>query len=100
MQERTAPRFCSTDFVFPFFLFPPSVRRLGGGWWILCFQFAGVLGLHESFQASQARVPEGAVLVEPVIHGPQRFGIEMVETVAAFPMLIYQVCPAQQPKVL
>jgi hypothetical protein len=59
-----------------------------------------VLGLDESFEAVEIHRPEGAVLFEPGIDGAKRFGIELVDPVAAFAVLADQVRPPQKAKVL
>jgi hypothetical protein len=62
--------------------------------------FFGVFGFDELFQAGQTDAPEAAVLVEPVVYGAERFGIELVDAVAAFAMLVHKVGATQQAKVL
>jgi hypothetical protein len=52
------------------------------------------------FQAGQTDAPETAVLVEPVVYGAEGFGIELVDAVAAFAVLVHEVGAAQQAKVL
>ena len=61
--------------------------------------FAGVFGFDEGFQAGQVRAPELAVGIEPGVDGAQRFGIELVDAVAAFPVFVDQVSAAQQAQV-
>ena len=60
--------------------------------------FFGVFGFDELFQAGQTDAPEAAVVVEPVVYGAERFGIELVDAVAAFAMLVHEVGAAQQAK--
>jgi hypothetical protein len=62
--------------------------------------FFGVLGFDKCFQIAQVYFPESAVLIEPGIDGAERLGVEMVDAVAAFAVLPYQVSAAQQSKVL
>lgn len=62
-------------------------------------EFFGVLCFNKRFQVIQAGRPEGAVMLQPRIDRAKRLGIQMVETVPAFPMLVYQVCAAQQTQV-
>lgn len=64
------------------------------------FQFPCVLGFHKRFQIVQARGPELAVLLDPGVDGAQRFRIELIHTMAAFPVLAHQVSTAQQTQVL
>ena len=56
----------------------------------------GVFSFHKRFQIAEAGRPEAAVLLEPGIHGFQRFGVELVKTVAAFAMFVDQVRATQQ----
>jgi len=46
--------------------------------------FFGVLGFDECFEIGEVHLPEAAVLVEPCVHGAERFGVELVNAVAAF----------------
>ena len=43
-------------------------------------------------------MPELAVLIEPGVDGAQRFGIELVDAMAAFAMFMDQVSAAQEAK--
>ena len=58
-----------------------------------------MFGFDELFQAGEIDVPEVAVLVEPVIYGAERFGIELVDAVAALAVLAHEVRAAQQAQV-
>ncbi len=62
--------------------------------------FLGVFGFDELFQAGQTDAPEAAVLVKPGVYGAERFGIELVDAVAAFAMFLHEVGAAQQAQVL
>ena len=57
--------------------------------------FFGVFGFDELFQAGQTDAPETAVLVEPVVYGAEGFGIELVDAVAAFAVLVHEVGAAE-----
>jgi hypothetical protein len=61
--------------------------------------FFGMFGLYKGFQTVQVGAPEAAIVVEPVIHGPQRLGIELVDAVPAFAVLSHQVGPAKKAQV-
>jgi hypothetical protein len=61
--------------------------------------FSGVFGFYKGFKTVQVCAPEAAILVEPVIHGSERFGIELVDAVAAFAVLVNQVGPTKKPQV-
>ena len=61
---------------------------------------AGVLGFDKGFQVGQAGAPEDAVLLDPGVDGAERFGIQLVDAVAAFAMFADQVGAAQQAQVL
>src|SRR3984893_10979573 len=63
-------------------------------------RFFCVFCLHECFQAGQVRAPESTVVLEPGVHRPQWFGIELINAVASFAMLAHQMRPAQQSQVL
>ena len=52
------------------------------------------------FQVGEIHAPEGAVLVEPGVYGAERFGIELVDAVAAFAVFPDEVGAAQQAQVL
>lgn len=58
---------------------------------------ARIFGLDERFQIVQACGPEDTVLLNPGIHRPQGLGVEMVDPIAAFPVLPNQVSPAKEP---
>ena len=60
----------------------------------------GVLGFNEGFQVVQARGPEDRGIARSRIDGAQRFGIELVDAVAALAMFADQMGPAQQSQVL
>ena len=62
--------------------------------------FFGVFGFDKCFQVGQVDAPEAAVLFEPGVDGAERFGIELVDAVAAFAMFADQVGAAQQAQVL
>jgi hypothetical protein len=67
-------------------------------WFAGSLHFPGVLGFYEGFQVRQTVAPEGAVLLDPGVDGTERFGIELVDAVAAFAMFADQVGAAQQAK--
>ena len=69
-------------------------------WFAGGLRLPGVLGFHEGFQVGQAVHPEGAVLLDPGVDGAERFGIEVIDTVAAFAMFANQVGPAQEAQML
>jgi hypothetical protein len=54
----------------------------------------------KGFQAGQICAPESAVLVKPRVNRPKRLGIEPIDAVASFTVLVYQVRAAQQAKML
>src|ERR1051325_2907356 len=54
-------------------------------------RFFRVLGFHECFQIRQAHAPECAVRLQPVVHSFQRFGIQLIQAVASFPVFLNQV---------
>jgi len=60
---------------------------------------AGVVGFDKILQAGQVHLPEGAVLAKPGIDRAQRLGIELVDAVAAFAVLVDQMGCAQKAKV-
>jgi len=62
--------------------------------------FFGVLGFDECFEIGEVHLPEAAVLVEPCVHGAERFGVELVNAVAAFTVLPHQVGAPEQAQVL
>jgi len=62
--------------------------------------FPGVLGFDKCFQVGEVHLPEVAVLIEPCVHRPQGFWIEVVNAVAAFAVLPHQVGAAEQAQVL
>ena len=62
----------------------------------MLFGLFGVLGFDKTLQVSKAYLPESAVFVQPGIDGAERFGIELVDTVAAFAMFPHQVRAAQK----
>src|SRR5437879_1321244 len=64
------------------------------------FLLPGVFGFHERFQVVQARGPELTVLLDPGVDCSERFRIELINTMAAFPVLANQVSTAQQTQVL
>jgi hypothetical protein len=64
------------------------------------FQLPGVFGFHKGFQVAQARGPELAVLLNPRVDRAQRFRIQLIHTMAAFPVLANQMSTAQQTQVL
>jgi len=72
-----------------------SLVLAGGG-----FSLPRVFGFHKRFQAVQACLPEDSVLFDPRVDGAQRFGIEVVNTVAPFTVLAHKVRAAQQAQVL
>ena len=71
-----------------------------GRWIVGSGYFFLVFGFDKGLQAFEVRTPEAAILVEPLIDSFQRLGIELIETVAAFPVLINQMSPAQDFEVL
>ena len=75
-------------------------REFSFGFAGVSFQFPRVFGFHKRFQIVQARGPELAVLLDPGVDGAQRFRIELIYTMAAFPVLANQVSTAQQTQVL
>jgi len=64
------------------------------------FQLPGVFGFHEGLQVVQARGPELTVLLDPGVDGAERLRIELIHTMAAFPVLANQVSTPQQTQVL
>ena len=58
--------------------------------------FFGVLGFDKSLQVGQAGLPEDAILFQPGIHSFQRFRVELVKAVAAFPTFLHQMGAAKQ----
>jgi hypothetical protein len=62
--------------------------------------FSCVLGFNKSLQIGEAHFPEVPVLIEPGIDGAKRFGIELVNPVAAFAMFTDEMGAAQQAQVL
>lgn len=64
------------------------------------FGFARMLGFDERFQVVQTVNPENAVLLDPRIDRAQRFGVELINTVAPFPVLSNQVRSPQKAKML
>jgi hypothetical protein len=64
------------------------------------FTFPGILGFYERFQVVQARGPEHAVLLNPGINGAERLRIELIDTMATFPMLAHEMSPPQQTQML
>jgi hypothetical protein len=63
-------------------------------------RFPGVLGFDKGLQVGQAGAPEAAVLLNPGVDGAERFGIELINAVAAFAMFADQVSAAQKAQVL
>ncbi|MGC2020649.1 MAG: hypothetical protein WA654_06270, partial [Candidatus Sulfotelmatobacter sp.] len=61
--------------------------------------FFGMFGFHELFEAGQIRAPEAAVLIEPGVDGAERFRIELVDTVAAFAVLLHEMGAAEEAEV-
>src|ERR1700722_20018792 len=59
-------------------------------------RLARVLGFDERFQVVEAGLPEDPVLLDPGIDGAQRFGIQLVNTIAAFTMFPDEMRPAQE----
>jgi hypothetical protein len=70
-------------------------RFVGGG-----LGFSGVLGFDEILQVREAGAPEGSVLLDPVVDGAERFGIEFVDAVATLAMFADQVGAAEEAQVL
>src|ERR1700692_918367 len=60
----------------------------------------GVFGFDKSLQVGEAYFPEIAVLIEPGVDGAERVGIELVDTMAAFAMLVHEMGAAQQAEML
>jgi hypothetical protein len=58
------------------------------------------IGLDESFQAGEFVLPEGAVVLQPLIDFPQRLGVKMIETMASIALFANQAGPAQQSEML
>ena len=75
-------------------------REVSFGFAEVSFLLPGVFGLHEGFQVVQARRPELAVLLNPGVDRAQRFRIQLIHTMAAFPVLANQMSTAQQTQVL
>src|ERR1700685_50317 len=63
-------------------------------------RFFFVFGFYKGFEAGQIRAPETAVVFEPGVNRAQRLWVELVDAVAAFAMLLHQMRPAQQAKML
>jgi hypothetical protein len=59
-----------------------------------------MLAFYKCFEAGKVRAPEAAVLVEPVVDGAEGFGIELIDAVAAFAMLVHEVGAAEEAEVL
>jgi hypothetical protein len=64
----------------------------------LSFRFAslGWIGLDESSQAGQFVLPEGAVMLQPLIDFPQRLQVEVIQTMAAMALFANQAGLAKQ----
>ncbi len=62
--------------------------------------FLSVFSFYKRFKVGEVYVPEIAILVEPCIHGAQRFRIEAVNPATALPVFLHQMGPSQQPQVL
>lgn len=75
-------------------------REISFGFAGVNFQFPRVLGFHKRFQIVQARRPELAVLLDPRVDGAQRPRIQLIHTMATFPVLANQVSTPQQTQVL
>lgn len=58
--------------------------------------FAGVFGFDKGFQVVETPGPENAVFVDPGIDGAQRFGIEMINAIAAFPVFPDEMSATKQ----
>ena len=67
------------------------VAKIGGRIVLSSPNFFRVLGFHECFQIRQARAPECAVRLQPVVHSFQRFRIQPIQAVASFPVFLNQV---------
>jgi hypothetical protein len=65
----------------------------------LAGEFLCVLRFNKRFEVIQTGCPEGAVLLQPRIDRAKRLGIQMVEAVPAFAVLVYQVCAPEQTQV-
>ena len=61
--------------------------------------FFGVFGFYKGFETRQVSAPEAAVVVEPFIYGAERLGIELVDAVAAFAVLVNQVRATKKAQV-
>jgi hypothetical protein len=55
---------------------------------------------HKCLEAGQIRTPEAAIVFEPGIYGAKRFGIELIDAVAAFAMFKNQMRAAQKTEML
>ena len=60
------------------------------------FGLPRMFGFDEGFQIAETGGPEDAVMLDPGIDRPQRFGIELVDAVTALAMLAHQVRAAEQ----
>jgi hypothetical protein len=60
---------------------------------------SSLFGFHVFFQAEQVQGPEAPVLIEPSIQVAQRFRIELIDAVAAFPNFGDQLRGVQYAKV-
>jgi hypothetical protein len=63
------------------------------------FSLFGVLGFNKRFQVREVDLPEVAVLIEPGIDGSKRFGVELIDAMAAFAMLLHQMRAPKQTQV-
>src|SRR5215470_3569866 len=59
-----------------------------------------VFCLDKRLQVIKAGRPEGSILFQPVIDCAKRFGIEVVETVPSFTVLVYQMRTTKQTQML
>ena len=58
-----------------------------------------MLGFDKGLQARQVGLPEDAILLQPRVHGLQRFRIELVQAMPPFALLLHQMGAAQQAQV-
>jgi hypothetical protein len=63
-------------------------------------RFPGVFGFYEIFQIGKTSAPERTVLLDPGVDGSERFGIQVVDAVAAFAVFSYQMGATQEAQVL
>jgi hypothetical protein len=76
------------------FLFP------GPGWCRYHLCFFGVFSFDKRFQVCETGGPELPVLLDPGVYGAERFRIEMVNAVAAFSVLAYQMRVTKKTEML